>query len=108
MLCVFVQTIYRVTKVEIIFIYVVLSPVLKQNRLVKSVEKSYMTILFVTSRLKGAIMVSKSKELIVPIWKKSTLTIEEAAAYSGIGRNKLRALTDNDDCLFWLACDCLF
>ena len=28
---------------------------------------------------------SKSK---VPIWQKSNLTIEEAAEYSGIGRNK--------------------
>lgn len=45
---------------------------------------------------------NKSNELIVPIWKKSTLTIDEAAAYSGIGRNKLRALTDNDDCPFVL------
>ncbi len=32
---------------------------------------------------------SKSK---VPIWQKSNLTIEEAAEYSGIGRNKLRQL----------------
>lgn len=26
----------------------------------------------------------------VPIWEKSNLTLEEAAAYSGIGINKLR------------------
>ena len=26
----------------------------------------------------------------VPIWEKSNLTLEEAAAYSGIGSNKLR------------------
>lgn len=45
---------------------------------------------------------SKGKGLIVPIWAKSTLTIDEAAAYSGIGRNKLRALTDHDDCPFVL------
>lgn len=68
----------------------------------KSVEKLDMTILFVTSRLKGAIRMSKSKELIVPIWKKSTLTIDEAAAYSGIGRNKLRSLSDKEDCPFVL------
>ena len=30
----------------------------------------------------------------VPIWEKSNLTIEEAAAYSGIGMNKLRELSD--------------
>ena len=43
---------------------------------------------------------NKSNELIVPIWKKSTLTIDEAAAYSGIGRKKLRSLTDKEDCSF--------
>lgn len=38
----------------------------------------------------------------VPIWEKSNLTIEEAAAYSGIGRNKLRELTENENCQFVL------
>lgn len=38
----------------------------------------------------------------VPIWKKSNLTLEEAAAYSGIGINKLRTLTDNEHCQFVL------
>lgn len=38
----------------------------------------------------------------VPIWKRSLLTVEEAAVYSGIGRNKLRSLTDKDDCPFVL------
>lgn len=42
---------------------------------------------------------SKSK---VPIWQKSNLTIEEAAEYSGIGRNKLRQLSDNEKCPFVL------
>lgn len=45
---------------------------------------------------------SRSNEIFVPIWEKSTLTIEEAAAYSGIGRNKLRFLTDKEDCPFVL------
>lgn len=61
-----------------------------------------MTILFIPSRIKGANRMNKSNELIVPIWEKSTLTIEEAAAYSGIGRNKLRSLTDKEDCPFVL------
>ena len=30
----------------------------------------------------------------VPIWEKSNLTLEEAAAYSGIGINKLREITN--------------
>lgn len=38
----------------------------------------------------------------VPIWQKSNLTIEEAAEYSGIGRNKLRQLSDDEKCPFVL------
>ena len=34
----------------------------------------------------------------VPIWEKSNLTLEEAAAYSGIGVNKLRELTNEKGC----------
>ena len=38
----------------------------------------------------------------VPIWEKSNLTIEEASAYSGIGQNKLRKLTGDENCKFVL------
>lgn len=38
----------------------------------------------------------------IPIWEKSNLTLEEAAAYSGIGVSKLRLLTDNERCDFVL------
>lgn len=38
----------------------------------------------------------------VPIWEKSNLTLEEAAAYSGIGTAKLRQLTDEENCIFVL------
>lgn len=38
----------------------------------------------------------------VPIWEKSTLTLEEAAAYSGIGISKLRELTNDEKCRFVL------
>lgn len=38
----------------------------------------------------------------VPIWEKSNLTLEEAAAYYGIGVNKLRELTNDDNCKFVL------
>lgn len=38
----------------------------------------------------------------VPIWEKANLTLEEAAAYSGIGINKLRDLTSEQDCRFVL------
>ena len=44
------------------------------------------------------------KENDVPIWEKKCLTLEEAAAYSGIGRNKLRELSQQKNCPFavWL------
>lgn len=38
----------------------------------------------------------------VPIWLKSNLTLEEAAAYSEIGINKLRKMTDKSGCDFVL------
>ena len=38
----------------------------------------------------------------VPIWEKANLTLEEAAAYSGIGINKLRDLSNDDNCKFVL------
>ena len=38
----------------------------------------------------------------VPIWEKANLTIEEAAAYFGIGENKLRSMTSGEDCTFVL------
>ena len=36
----------------------------------------------------------------VPIWEKSNLTLEEAAAYSGIGINKLREISNDPGCCF--------
>ena len=38
----------------------------------------------------------------VPIWEKNNLNLEEAAAYSGIGINKLRDLTSDKNCQFVL------
>lgn len=38
----------------------------------------------------------------VPIWEKSNLTLAEASAYSGIGENKLREITNNKKCRFVL------
>ncbi len=38
----------------------------------------------------------------VPIFEKTCLTLEEAAAYSGIGINKLRKMSDKEDCPFVL------
>lgn len=38
----------------------------------------------------------------VPLWEKANLTLEEAAAYFGIGINKLREMTNGEDCPFVL------
>ena len=38
----------------------------------------------------------------VPLWKKANLTVNEAAEYSGVGRTKLRQLSDKEDCPFVL------
>ena len=38
----------------------------------------------------------------VPIWEKTMLTLEEASAYTGIGLNKIRQLSDREDCEFVL------
>lgn len=38
----------------------------------------------------------------VPIWEKLNITVEEAAAYSGIGIHKIRELTAEADCDFIL------
>lgn len=45
----------------------------------------------------------KSK-IEVPIWEKANLTLTEAAAYFGIGMNKLRAMSDIENCKFVLWC----
>lgn len=38
----------------------------------------------------------------IPIWEKVNLTLEEYAAYSGIGINKLRELSNDEHCPFVL------
>ena len=38
----------------------------------------------------------------IPVWQKAMLTLEEAASYTGIGVNKLRELSNSEDCNFVL------
>ena len=38
----------------------------------------------------------------IPIWEKSNLTVEEAAAYSGIGINKIKEVSNSETCPFVL------
>lgn len=40
----------------------------------------------------------------IPLWEKPSLTIKEAAQYTGIGVNSLRRISDELDCdfVFWV------
>lgn len=40
------------------------------------------------------------KPKVTPVWEKDLLTIDEANAYTGIGRNKLLELTERRGCKF--------
>lgn len=44
----------------------------------------------------------RARKANVPICQKATLTIEEASAYTGIGVNKLRELSNDPRCPFVL------
>lgn len=41
-------------------------------------------------------------QLYIPFWKKSNLTLQEASAYFGIGVNRIREITDRNNCNFVL------
>ena len=47
-------------------------------------------------------MRGSKKENPVPIWERTTLTLMEAVQYTGIGRDKLREISDREDCDFVL------
>lgn len=38
----------------------------------------------------------------VPVWHKTNLTVEEVAAYCGVGSKKLREMSDSEYCPFVL------
>lgn len=44
----------------------------------------------------------RDTDIQIPIWEKLNLTIEEAAAYSNIGINKIREISNKDNCPFVL------
>lgn len=55
----------------------------------------------------GVVMSNDRKEMKnpkyeVPLWHKTNLSIEEAVAYTGIGRDKLYDMTSREDCPFVL------
>ncbi len=44
----------------------------------------------------------KEPKYDVPIWHKTLLSMDEAMAYTGIGKTKLREMTDSEDCPYIL------
>lgn len=44
----------------------------------------------------------KNESNLVPIWEKALLTLTEAAEYSNVGINKLRDITNDENCPFVL------
>lgn len=54
-------------------------------------------------------MAKTRNDIQVPIWEKSHLTTEEAVAYTGIGRDKLRELSEkNSELVLWIGRKRLF
>lgn len=45
-------------------------------------------------------MTLDEKNELVPVWKKALLTMDEAASYTGIGVNRLREMTLDENCDF--------
>ena len=44
----------------------------------------------------------KATENPIPIWERAVITLAEATEYTGIGRDKLKAISDGEDCDFVL------
>lgn len=90
-----------------------LSGVLTRLRKAKTTAISAITAVGITSFMtnaprskeRGAGMSNsseKKKRYNIPLWCKPNLSIEEAAAYSGIGMGKLYEMTESQDCPFVL------
>lgn len=54
-------------------------------------------------------MTKQEKDNRVPLWERMNLTLEEAAAYTGIGTDKLRELSNRESCDFvlWVGKPCV-
>ena len=53
-------------------------------------------------RVSATVKVVPKNIMEVPIWEKSNLTLDEAEVYSGIGKDKLRKITNEQNCKFVL------
>ena len=54
------------------------------------------------TRMKNKDENTVTEKFQVPLWHKANLSIDEAVAYSGIGRAKLYEMTNREDCPFVL------
>ena len=48
------------------------------------------------------VQITNNRRPEIPVWERSSLTIDQAAVYCGVGKDKLRELTDREDCPFVL------
>ena len=62
-------------------------------------DSAFLNKLFVKKEMD---VLLKNKVAEVPIWVKTNLTLEETAAYSGIGINRIREISNNENCPFVL------
>lgn len=76
------------------------------DKLIRIIGLSLHLHYAVTTRVKEVTVLKNenniSRPYQVPIWHKATLSMEEAMAYTGIGRDKLREMTNREDCPFIL------
>lgn len=47
-------------------------------------------------------MQGNSEKVHVPVWEKFALTVDEAASYFGLGVNRIREISNSDNCDFVL------
>ncbi len=55
-------------------------------------------------------MTKEERKALVPVWEKALMTLDEASAYTGIGINKLRRMSEEPGCRYvlWLGSKRLF
>jgi excisionase family DNA binding protein len=64
------------------------------------IKKDLITQVLIPRRY--LLMTAATNKPEVPVWEKSCLTIDEAAAYFGIGTKRIRELTNDENCPYVL------
>ena len=59
-------------------------------------------VVITSAFLERSVIFISMKNIEVPVWEKTNLTVEETAAYSGIGINRIKELSNEEDCPFVL------